>query len=69
MILVIVECHTLDDMIAEPETDIGVRLYIAQRCNRGAADTDPPHGTKSGEGDRISSGVRLLIQVQLNPCR
>ena len=31
VIFVIVEFQALDDMIAESDTDIGVRLYVARR--------------------------------------
>ena len=61
MILVIVEFHTLDDMVAEPDTDIGVRLYIARRWGRSAADIDPPHGTKA------EREIDLVGRLALNP--
>ena len=37
MVLVVVEFHTLNDMIPEPDTDIAVRLQIARQRRRAAA--------------------------------
>ena len=61
VILVIVEFHTLNDMITEPDTDIGVRLYIAWRCRRTSADIDPPYRAKAGRK------IDLVGRSALNP--
>ena len=61
VILVIVEFHALDDMITEPDTDIGVRLYIAWRCRRTSADIDPLYRAKAGRK------IDLIGRSALNP--
>jgi hypothetical protein len=47
VIRVIDEFHALNDMIAEADTYIGVRLYVARRRGRAAAHIDPRHRAKS----------------------
>src|SRR6516164_8478502 len=61
VILVIVEFHALDDMITEPDTDIGVRLYLAWRCRRTSADIDPLYRAKAGRK------IDLIGRSALNP--
>ena len=46
VIFVIVEFHALNDVIAEPDTDIGVRLDVVRRRCRAAAHSEPRHGVK-----------------------
>jgi hypothetical protein len=68
VIFMIVEFQTLNDMIAEAEADISMGLQVARNRDRAAADVKP--GDRMNlRGRSISSGVRLLIHDQLNPCR
>ena len=46
MIFVIVEFHALNDMIPEPDTDVGVRLDVAGHRDRAAAHGEPCNGVK-----------------------
>ena len=68
VILVIVEFHALNDVIAEPDTDIGVRLDVGGCRGRAATHGDPRHRVKpAGEVDLVRGPA--LIQDQLYPCR
>ena len=50
----IVEFHALNDMIAEPDADIGVRLDVSGRRGRASAHGEPRHGVKpAGEVDFV----------------
>ena len=54
VIFVIVEFHALNDMIAEPDADIGVRLDVSGRRGGASAHGEPRHGVKpAGEVDFI----------------
>ena len=54
VIFVIVEFHALNDMIAEPDADIGVRLDVSGHRGRAAAHGEPRHGVKpAGEIDFV----------------
>jgi hypothetical protein len=46
MIFVIVEFHPLNDMVPEPDADIGVRLDVARGRGRATAHGYPRHGAK-----------------------
>jgi len=46
MIFMIVEFHPLNDVIAEPDADIGLRLDVARGRGRAAARSYPCHGAK-----------------------
>ena len=50
----IVEFHALNDVIAEPDADIGVRFDVARRQDRTAAHGEPCHRVKpTGEVDLV----------------
>ena len=54
MIFVIVEFHALNDVIAEPDTDIGVRLDVGGCRGRAAAHGELCDGVKpAGEVDFV----------------
>ena len=54
VIFVIIEFHALNDMIAEPDADIGVRWDVSGRRGRASAHGEPRHGVKPvGEVDFI----------------
>jgi len=55
VIFVIVKFHTLDDVIAEPDTDIDVRLDVGGRRGRAAAHGEPRHRVKPAGGGSFSS--------------
>jgi len=46
MVYVIIEFHALNDMIAEPDADIGVGLNITRRRSGVAAHIDARNGVK-----------------------
>ena len=47
VIFVIVEFHALNDMIAEPDAEIGVRLDVARHRDGAAAHGQPCDGVKA----------------------
>jgi len=58
VIFVIVEFHALNDMIAEPDAEIGVRLDVAPHCGRAAAHSEPCDGVKpAGKVDFVRCSV------------
>src|SRR6516162_8302080 len=61
VIFMIVEFHALNDMIAESDTDISVRLYVARRCGCAAANIELCHGAKPGRK------VDFVGRAALNP--
>jgi len=46
MVFVIIKFHSLNNMIAEPDTDVCVGLKIARRRSRDGAYKDPRDGVK-----------------------
>jgi hypothetical protein len=65
---VFIEFQPLNDVIAEPDTEISVRLSVAWNRDRAAAHVEAGH-PRNFRGRSVSLGVRALIQDQLNPCR
>ena len=50
---VIIEFHALNDVIAEPHTDISMRLNIARRRCCAATHGEPRYGSETGKGGRF----------------
>ena len=61
VIFVIVEFHALNDMIAEPDADIGVRLDVARHRGSAAAHGEPCNGVKPARQ------VGLIRRAALDP--
>jgi hypothetical protein len=68
VVFVIIEFHPLNDVVAEPDTDISMRLDVARGRSAAATHGEARHEVKpAGEVGLI--GVRPLIQDQLYPWR
>src|SRR5215813_13730607 len=77
MIFVVVEFHPLNDVIAESDTDVGMRLDVTRRRGGAATHGEARHGVKpAGEVDfvrrsapdpRPAESLPAAIEGQINP--